>query len=230
MAAKESRLKPLLQKGNELGDGMEGRDTTLDGGIDSAQDLQAWCPPELLKSVAELAPILYKDLKRIAHRERLRVFSPNTMTTTSLVHEAFLKFHDKPGFPTHGDALRVMAVTMRHLLIDRVRAQLAAKRGGGAEHVSLDESIGDGADVWVEDPAEVLSVHDAIRKLAAASPRAAQIVECRYFGGYTDGQIAEALGVTERTVRRDWVTAKAWLAREMGEQRASRTLEPPAQP
>jgi RNA polymerase sigma factor (TIGR02999 family) len=186
-------------------------------------DLDSFCPPALRQRVTTLAPLLYRDLKRIAHRERLNLFSPNTLTTTSLIHEAFIKLHNQPGYETHGDFLRVAAVTMRHLLIDRVRAQLAAKRGGGAQHVELTEDTD--VAVEVEDEDIVLSIHEALGKLAAFAPRLAEVVQCRYFAGYTDAETAEALAVTERTVRRDWVAAKAWLARELGDSPAIGGLE-----
>jgi RNA polymerase sigma factor (TIGR02999 family) len=190
---------------------------------DLQSDLDTYCPPPMLDSVAKLAPLLYRDLKRLAHRERLNLFSPKTLTTTSLIHEAYLKLHNQPGFATHGDFLRVAAVTMRHLLIDRVRAQMAAKRGGGAVHVELNEDTDVAFEV--QDEEIVLAIHDAIARLSGFAPRLAEVVQCRYFAGYTDAETAEALAVTERTVRRDWVAAKAWLARELGDSFAVGGLE-----
>ena len=113
---------------------------------------------------------------------------------------------------------------MRHLLIDRVRAQKAEKRGGGAVHLSLE----DGDAFVVEDEDTVLQIHESLQALAEVSPRLARVVECRYFAGFTDAEIAEALGVTERTVRRDWVAARAWLARELGDGRESLLDQPSA--
>lgn len=188
------------------------------------RELDSFCPPQLRQSVVKLAPLLYHDLRRLARRERLQLFSPNTLTTTSLVHEAFLKLHDQPGYATHGDFLRVAAVTMRHLLIDRVRAQLAQKRGGDAVRVPL-EDVEDL--VMVKDEEHVLAIHEAVSRFAQFAPRAAAVVECRFFAGYSDKEIAEALGVTERTVRRDWVSAKAWLSRELGDALAGVALDPP---
>lgn len=184
--------------------------------------LESFCPPTLHEGVMRLAPLLYADLKRLARRERMRLFSPNTMTTTSLLHEAFLRLAGSAGFESQAHFLRVAAVTMRHLLIDRVRAQLSAKRGGGLVRVQLE----DAEDFVVEEEASVLAIHDALGKLAQFAPRLAEVVQCRYFAGYEDKEIAEALGVTERTVRRDWVAAKAWLARELGETAASQALSP----
>lgn len=177
-------------------------------------DLDSYCPEPLRQSVAQLAPLLYQDLKRAAHSQRVKLFSPNTLTTTALINEAFVRLHDQPGFGSHAEFLRIAAITMRHLLIDRVRSQLAAKRGGGMQQVDLD----DAAELVVDQEDAVLAVHEALHAMADFAPRMAQVVECRYFAGYTEAETAEALGVTERTVRRDWVSAKAWLAAELGPQ------------
>ena len=178
----------------------------------ASDDLASYCPDELLAGVAQLAPILYDELKRTAHRQRIKLFSPNTLHTTALIHEAFLKLHEQPGFRSHSEFLRISAVTMRHLLIDRVRAQQAAKRGGGMERVQMAEI----KDLSIDNEDTVCAVHEALAQLAQFAPRLVQVVECRYFAGYSDKDIAEALQVTERTVRRDWVAAKAWLVKELG--------------
>lgn len=181
----------------------------------AADTLESYCPPALIGGVRALAPLLYADLKRAAHRERVKLLSPQTMTTTALVHDAFLKLDGQPGFESHEHFLRVAAVTMRHVLIDRVREQLALKRGGDLQRVELDE-IDKSGGFEVEDGEQVLAVHNAVSALARFAPRLAEVVECRYFAGYSDAETAKALGVTERTVRRDWVAAKAWLTRELG--------------
>lgn len=178
--------------------------------------LESYCPPSLIGGVRVLAPLLYADLKRAAHRERIKLLSPQTMTTTALVHDAFLKLDGQPGFESHEHFLKVAAVTMRHLLIDRVREQLALKRGGDLQRVELDQVDVVGDSFQVEDSETVLAVHNAVSALARFAPRLAEVVECRYFAGYSDAETAKALGVTERTVRRDWVAAKAWLTRELG--------------
>lgn len=177
--------------------------------------LESYCQPALIGGVRALAPVLYADLKRAAHRERVKLLSPGTMTTTALVHDAFLKLDGQPGFENHEHFLRVAAVAMRHLLIDRVREQLALKRGGDLQRVELDE-VDRAGGFEVEDGETVLAVHHAVSALARFAPRLAEVVECRYFAGYSDAETAKALGVTERTVRRDWVAARAWLTRELG--------------
>lgn len=178
-----------------------------------ALSLDEFCPPQMRRAAESLAPLLYADLKRIAHRERGRMLSPETLNTTALVNDAFLRLVDSPGFESHTHFLRVAAVTMRHLLVDRARAQLAAKRGGGLQRVDLEEA----ADFHVKEDEWVVSVHEALRRLALQAPRLADIVECRIFAGYEDKEIAQALGISPRTVQRDWTLARAWLRRELHE-------------
>lgn len=178
-----------------------------------APSLDEFCPPQMRRAAQALAPMLYADLKRIAHRERGRLLSSETLNTTALVNDAFLRLANSPGFESHAHFLRVAAVTMRHLLVDRARAQLAEKRGGGLKRVDLEEA----ADFHVKEDDWVVAVHDALRRLALQSPRLADIVECRIFAGYEDKEIAQALGISPRTVQRDWTLARAWLRRELGE-------------
>lgn len=186
--------------------------------------IEEYCPATLQASVGTLVPLLYNDLKKMAHRERSRLFSPATMQTTALVNEAYLRLKGSPDFESHTHFLRVAAITMRHLLINRVEMQIAAKRGGGAAHVALDEVEDSLADFEVPDEDMVLTIHEALLRLAKFAPRLAEVVECRFFAGYSEPEIAEALGVTERTVRRDWVAARAWLARELGDSIATEAL------
>jgi RNA polymerase sigma factor (TIGR02999 family) len=157
-------------------------------------------------------PLVYQELKEIARRARLRLAGGGTLGTTALVHEAYVRLAEARGFQSRGHFLGTAAIAMRRILIDRVRAQLAAKRGGGVEKATLDE----GPDFFVEDEDTVLGVHDALDRLAALNPRLVQVVECRFFAGYSEAETAEALGTSERTVQRDWATARAWLKKEMG--------------
>lgn len=156
-------------------------------------------------------PLLYQELRSIARRERRRVTGGETLVTTVLVNEIYLRLAAEQRFASRGDFLRVAAVVIRRILIDRVRTQLAAKRGGGAEALSLEEA----EDFVVEDDETVLAVHEALERLAAINPRLADVVECRFFAGYCEVETAEALGSSERTVQRDWATARAWLKREL---------------
>ena len=159
-----------------------------------------------------LLSIVYQELKAIARRERLRLDGGETLGTTALVHEAYERLAASRGFESRGHFLGTAAVAMRRILIDRVRAQLAAKRGGGAEMVALDDI----PDFVVEDEATVLGVHDALERLLAVNPRLVRVVECRFFAGYSELETAEALGLSARTVQRNWATARAWLKKEMG--------------
>jgi RNA polymerase sigma factor (TIGR02999 family) len=101
---------------------------------------------------------------------------------------------------------------MRRILIERVRAQLRIKRGGDAQRVPLAEA----EDMVIGNEEQVIAINDALQALAQRSPRLAEIVECRFFAGYNEAETAEALGISERTVQRDWATARAWLQRELG--------------
>jgi RNA polymerase sigma factor (TIGR02999 family) len=159
-----------------------------------------------------LIPQVYQQLKAIARRERVRLSGGETLATTALIHETWLRLAEANGFESRAHFLRTAAIAMRQILIDRVRAQLAAKRGAGAEKVALEEI----PDFVVEDEGTVLAVHDALERLAAVNPRLVRIVECRFFAGYSESETGEALGISERTVQRDWAMARAWLRKEMG--------------
>ncbi len=158
-----------------------------------------------------LLPLFYADLKRVAHRERARVGAGMTLQTTALVHEAYLKLRGASGWNDDAHFVRAAALAMRHALVDRALEQIAAKRGGGAEHLPLTDSL----DVAVASDEAVVALNDALVQLARQSPRLAQVVECRYFAGYDELATAKALGISERTVRRDWTLARAWLLREL---------------
>ena len=158
-----------------------------------------------------LLPLFYADLKRLARRERARVSAGMTLQTTALVHEAYLKLRGTSKWNDDTHFVRAAALAMRHALVDHAIEHLAAKRGSGAEHVPLTESL----DVAVASDESLIALNDALEQLAKQSLRLAQVVECRYFAGYDETETAKALGISERTVRRDWTLAKAWLLREM---------------
>jgi len=155
----------------------------------------------------------YRELRRLA-RARLHGGGRNTvLDTTALVHESYLRLarHGEVAFE---DKLRFMVYAgrvMRSVIIDLVRERQAERRGGGAAHVTLNTQLG--ADLGPDaGEAEILRVHDALDELARLDERMAQVVEMRYFAGMTEGEIAQALGVTDRTVRRDWQQARLFLA------------------
>ena len=165
----------------------------------------------ILETAHTLLPMLYGDLRRLARRERRRFGRGETLRTTALVHEAFLKLRGTSGFSDRSHFLRASAIAMRHILVNHARDRMAAKRGGGIvplelDHDQLAEPSSDGL---------LVEVNEALGQLATLNLRLARVVECRFFAGYSDEETAEALGVTDRTVRRDWIKARAWLLREL---------------
>jgi RNA polymerase sigma factor (TIGR02999 family) len=157
-----------------------------------------------------LVELLYADLKHIARFERRRVSSPATLQTTALIHEAYLKLRNSGGWNDQQHLMRAAAQAMRQVLIDAARARLRFKRGSGTALVPIEEI--EVADVSDE---SLLQLNDALERLGQLDERLAQVVECRFFGGYGEEETAQILNVTSRTVRRDWVKAKAWLYNEL---------------
>ena len=158
-----------------------------------------------------LFTLLYSDLRRLA-RSRLRKSGEMTlMETTALVHESFLRFRGAGAidFPDRDHFLAYAARVMRTVVVDLVRARQAERRGGHAPHVTLDTSVPDGGAAHDE---EILQVHEALEAFAKVDARAASMVELRYFGGLSEPEIAAVLGVTERTVQRDWQKARLFLS------------------
>jgi RNA polymerase sigma factor (TIGR02999 family) len=156
-----------------------------------------------------LVALLYDELRQIAHSHLARERDGHTLSTTALVHEAYVQLADRTGPEWQGRAqfFALVSRIMRHVLVDYARRRKAAKRGGGELHVELDERDAASDDNIVE----LLSVNEALDRLAAHDERLARLVECRFFGGMKDSEIAEALGVSERTVWRDWQRARAYL-------------------
>jgi RNA polymerase sigma factor (TIGR02999 family) len=181
-----------------------------DGEIGIGSDLGA--PVEAQRMAAALVPLMYQDLKRIARRERQRVRAGVTLQTTALIHEAYLKLEHLASFNDDEHFLRACALAMRHILVNHARNRMASKRGGGAANIPLE----DAPEISGAPDEVILQINDALLGLAELNPRLAQVVECRFFAGYDDAETARALGLTDRTVRRDWVKARAWLRRELG--------------
>lgn len=160
-----------------------------------------------------LFPLVYEELRRIAHRQLGRERSDHTLSTTALVHEAYLRLVDqnRVQWADRAQFFAIAARMMRRVLVDSARQHLAGKREGARKRLNLEDQ-----DLSIEDRADLLvAVDEALERLAAADERAGRVVECRFFGGYTESETAEALGITDRTVRRDWVRAKAWLYEEL---------------
>jgi RNA polymerase sigma factor (TIGR02999 family) len=169
------------------------------------------------ESLEDLVPLVYEELRRIAHRHLAmrEGGGGGTLQTTGLVHEAYLRLVDqsRAGWSDRAHFLALASLAMRHVLVDRARARVALKRGGERRRVSLDEE-----QIPVDDqPEALLQLHEALNRLAAVEPRLAQVVECRFFGGLTEDEIAAALGLTVRTVQRDWAKARVLLRRALEE-------------
>jgi RNA polymerase sigma factor (TIGR02999 family) len=162
--------------------------------------------PESLDAVTALA---YRELRAIAHVRLMARGPQGTLSTTALVHEAYLKLadHARAGWTNRAHFLAVASLAMRHVLVDRARERSALKRGGEHQRVTLDE-----VEVSVDaEPDVLLQLNDALDELAKFDARLAKVVECRFFGGLTEQETADALGLTTRTVRRDWVKARVLL-------------------
>ncbi len=168
------------------------------------------------EAMERLISLVYDDLRAIAHRQ-LRSERPNhTLGTTGLVHEAYLKLVEQSRVEWQDRAhfFAIAARVMRRILVDYARGYHAAKRRGQRQQVSIDEAA-----IAVEERADMLiALDEALTRLAVLDERQSRVVECRFFGGLTEEETAETLGVTARTVRRDWVKAKGWLYRELQEQ------------
>lgn len=170
---------------------------------------------ELAADRAGTLPALFglvqADLKRVAHRERLAVRAGDTLSTTALINEAYLKLSAAalPAFADRGHFYGVAARAMRQVLVDYARGKLRDKRGGGAPHDPLDRAPEPGDDP--ADAARLLEIDDALGRLEGVHPRLAQVVYLRFYAGLSDAEIGAALGVDASTVRRDWLKARGWL-------------------
>lgn len=156
----------------------------------------------------------YDTLKSIARTKRRRANAGQTLLTTDLLHESWMKIRRKGDWQDEAHFMRTAALAMRHVLIDYARSKLAQKRGENAHHCSYDE-IADCLPEFKETPEQIILIADLLKRLADVNPRFVNVVDMRYFGGYTEAETASALGITARTIRRDWKIAKAWLAAEM---------------
>jgi RNA polymerase sigma factor (TIGR02999 family) len=160
-----------------------------------------------------LFPLVYDQLRGVAHNALRAERTDHTLGTTGLVHEAYLRLVDqtRAGWRDRAHFYAVAALAMRRILVDYARRHRRAKRGGGQRPVSLDEGA-----VSLDQRAEnLVALDEALTRLADLNPRLSRIVECRFFGGLTEEEIAEALGVTTRTVKRDWAKARGWLYQEL---------------
>jgi len=180
---------------------------------DITQLLQRWSEGDE-EAHDQLMPLLYDELRKLARARMRRERPDHTLGTTGLVHEAYLKLVDLSGVQWHNREhfLALLSRMMRHILVDYARAKKAARRGGGRPHVELDEE----RLVPDEQVEAILELEEALTHLEAEHPRPAQAVAHCYFGGLTNEEAAEVLGVSRATVERDLRFARAWLAQALG--------------
>ena len=165
-----------------------------------------------------LFPLVYSELKERAHAQRRRWQGDETMNTTALIHEAYLKLAaaDEPDWQSRAHFLAVSARAMRRILIDYARIKRAEKRGGDRAQVTLDEmNLDSGPDLSTERAEALLALDTSLKKLREQDERQSRIVECRFFGGMTIPDTAAVLGISPATVKRGWAMAQGWLYRDM---------------
>lgn len=178
---------------------MSGTDDNTDSELPDADSLRI------------LTEELYSSLKRLARAQRGRLRVSETLQTTALVSETYLKLSRQTCWKSRDHFLNTAAMIMRQVLVDYARSQLTAKRGGGAEHEDIDEI----ESLLGEPSSQVVNIDSALTRLQEVDPRLAKLVEFRFFAGYSDSETARLLGVSARTVQRDWIKARAWLYQEL---------------
>ena len=165
-----------------------------------------------------LAPLVYERLRRIAHRQLRAEPMGHTLSTTALVHEAYLRLVDqtRAEWQDRGHFFAVASGAMRRILVDYARRYRAARRGGGEDGAPVRPISLDDTEIPVDERAEALvALDEALERLGEFDARQARVVECRFFGGLTEEETAAALGISQRTVAREWVTARGWLFQEL---------------
>jgi RNA polymerase sigma factor (TIGR02999 family) len=174
--------------------------------------LKAWSGGDQA-ALERLADQVYNELRRIARRYMRNERAGNTLQTTALVNEVYLRLVDVKNvdWQQRGQFFTIAAQMMRRILVDAARARGSHKRGGGAIKVNVDEALV----VSPESDLSLVALDEALEAFAKLAPRQAKVVELRYFGGLGEEEIAEALNTSPRTVRRDWDFAKSWLKREV---------------
>ena len=176
------------------------------------QLLQQWSHGDDF-ALAELTPLVYEELRRLAHHYMKGERPDHTLQTTALVNEAYLRLADQtaPDWQSRAHFFGVAARAMRQILVSYARSNRAQKRGGGATRIELDES----AILSPEQSKEIVDLHEALERLGTLDSRKAQVVELKFFGGLNYDEIAEVLKIARMTVRRDWDFAKLWLYTEL---------------
>jgi len=164
-------------------------------------------------ALTELTPLVYEELRRLAHHHMSGQRPDHTLQTTALVNEAYLRLADQtnPNWQSRAHFFAVAARAMRQILVNYARSNRAQKRGGGAARIELDEA----AILSPEQSKEIIDLHEALERLGTLDSRKAQVVELKFFGGLNYEEIAEVLKIARMTVRRDWEFAKLWLYTEL---------------
>lgn len=167
----------------------------------------------------KLAPLVYEELRRLAHRYMRRESAGHTLQTTALVNEAYLRLvrQKDAQWQNRTHFFAISAEMMRRILVDHARRRRYAKRGNGIREISLE----DAAPVSSERPAEIVELDEALKRLAKLDPRKARVVELRFFGGLSADETAQVLKVHVNTVVRDWSMARAWLYKELKNKNSS---------
>jgi RNA polymerase sigma factor (TIGR02999 family) len=195
----------------------QARATDATGGASVTDLLQAWSSGDE-HAAAQVLPLIYEEIRRIAAREMRRERSEHTLQATEVAHEVFLRLAQEHGLEWDS-RLRFFAFAahlVRRILVDHARQRNRVKRGGRSCKVTLAEA----AEEAVERPADLLALDDALSSLAALDPRKASVVELRFFGGLTLEEIADHLAVSRETVSREWRRARAWLYEELSDDEA----------
>jgi RNA polymerase sigma-70 factor (ECF subfamily) len=165
-------------------------------------------------ALADVFPLIYDELRRLAQAQLRQEPDGHTLSPTALVHEAYMRLIDytRVEWANRAHFMAVASTAMRRILVDHARGHRSLKRGSGRRPISIDD-----VELGTEERAELLvAIDEALGRLKRVEPRQAQVVECRFFGGMTEEETAEALGIGLRTVKRDWARAKTWLHREIG--------------
>jgi RNA polymerase sigma-70 factor (ECF subfamily) len=164
-------------------------------------------------ALAELTPLVYEELRRLAHHYMEGERPGHTLQTTALVNEAYLRLADQtnPNWQSRAHFFAVAARAIRGILVNYAKSNRAQKRGGGAVRIELDEA----AILSPEQSKEIVDLHEALERLATLNSRKARVVELKYFGGLNHDEIAEVMKISTVTVRRDWMFAKTWLYDEL---------------
>jgi len=178
------------------------------------------------QALEQLLPLIYNELRHLAHHFLYRERSGHTLQTTALVHEAYLKLVDQrdPHWQNRAHFFAIAAQAMRRILIDSARKHAAQKRGGPLEKVSLDESLA----ISMEPNMKLLALDEALNTLAEIDPGQSRVVELRYFGGLTIEETAEVMNLSAATIKREWAMARAWLHQALSEDGSELLLGDPA--